>query len=264
MRLLTILLTILCFFSAVYAADNGSFSVKDIPAIQKQAIEKYKHIDTKNKYSKKMSNVSQEAYKSYNQKQMQKMVNTYKENILSSKQFTAAFKKYVPHSEEIKYSRIGSHDKLFIFISSSMPLSDIREYVKAAAMLNVPDIQFVVRGFIDGAKYIKPTIRFFYKSVKIDPYCEGMGCKTYNVSFDVNPLPFRKYHIDRVPAFVFDPDFQKITQLNINKSDNSYKLYGDVSLEYAIQTLYNHSKYLRLKELSDKFKSKSFYNKKTP
>ncbi len=137
---------------------------------------------------------------------------------------------------------------------------EIRRYVKQVAMLNEPDVQIVMRGFIGGVKYIKLTIRFFYKAVKVDPDCKGLRCKMYNVSFDVNPLPFRKYHIDKVPAFVFDPNFQKIMPYNINKNDSAYKLYGDVSLKYAITVLYRYSKYLRLKEFLDKYKSKAFFH----
>ncbi len=252
----------IAFVSISNASDNNSFSVINIPKIEKNALKKYKHIKTQNKYTKQMQQAGKQAYKSYNQKKMQNMVNTYKNNIFSSKEFADAFKRYVPKSErqKVKFSRIGAHDKLFIFISSSMPMSEIRQYVKTAALLNETDIQFVIRGFIGGVKYIKPTIRFFYKAVKVDPYCKGLRCKMYNVSFDVNPLPFRKYHIDRVPAFVFDPDFQKITKTNINHNDNAYKLYGDANLKYAIKTLYDNSKYLRLKEFLDKFTSKAFFH----
>lgn len=262
MRKIFILFIVLFCINSAYAANNSSFSVVNIPTIEKNALKKYKHVKTQNKYTKQMRQAGEQAYKSYNQKKMQGMINTYESNILSSKEFAAAFKKYVPKNQmqRIKYSRIGAHDKLFIFVSSSMPMSEIRRYVKDAALLNEPDIQFVIRGFIGGVKYIKPTIRFFYKAAKVDPYCKGLRCKMYNISLDVNPLPFRKYHIDRVPAFVFDPIFQKISKANINRNDNAYKLYGDVNLKYAIKTLYDNSKYLRLKELLDKFTSKAFFH----
>ncbi len=249
------------YVSSAYASDNNSFSVINIPKIEKNALKKYKHIDTQNKYSKQMQKAGEQAYKLYNQKKMQSMISTYENDIFSSKQFAAAFKKYVPKSQmhKIKFSRIGSHDKLFIFISSSMPMYETRRYVRQVAMLNEPDIQIVMRGFIGGVKYMTPTIKFFYEAAKVNPECEGLRCKLYPVSIDVNPLPFRKYHIDRVPAFVFDPDFQKIMPYNIDKDDGSYKLYGDVSLKYAITVLYRYSKYLRLKEFLNKFKSRAFF-----
>ena len=257
--LLTALL-ILCINTS-YASGNVSFSVINIPKMEKNALKKYKHINTQNKYAKQMQKTGEQAYKLYNQKKMKSMIITYEKDIFSSKQFAAAFKKFVPKNQmpKIKFSRIGSHDKLFIFISSSMPMYEIRRYVRQVAMLGEPDIQIVMRGFIGGVKYIKPTIRFFYEAVKVNPNCKGLRCKTYNVSFDVNPLPFRKYHVDRVPAFVFDPDFHKIMPYNIDRDDGSYKLYGDVSLEYAVKILYKNSKYLRLKELLNKFRSKAFF-----
>lgn len=260
MRKILVLFMVLFSLNA-FAGDNSSFSVINIPKIEKNALKKYKNIKTQNKYSKQMQKAGQQAYKSFNQKQMQNMLTTYEKNIFASKQFAAAFKKYVPKGErqKVKFSRIGSHDKLFIFISSSMPMYEIRQYVRQTATLNEPDVQIVMRGFIGGVKYIKPTIRFFYKAVKLNPSCKGLRCKMYNVSFDVNPLPFRKYHIDKVPAFVFDPNFQKITKTNINNPDKAYKLYGDVSLKYAIKVLYDNSKYLRLKEFLDKLKNKAFF-----
>ncbi len=250
-----------------FAGNNtDAFKVTSIPTVEKNALKKYKHINTQNKYTKQMQQPANKAYQSYQQKKMQNMINTYQTDIFSSKQFVDAFKKYVPASQikhiTANFTRIGAHDKLFIFISSSMPLYEVRQYVQQVAFLNEPDIQIVMRGFVGGIKYIKPTIRFFYKSAKIDPYCHKseMLCKVYNVSFNVDPLPFRKYHITRVPAFVFDPDFYKITKLNINNSNNAYKLYGDVSLKYAIKLLYKKSGYLRLKDFLDKYKSKEFFN----
>ena len=163
MRRLLVLLFVLLSLSA-YATDNSSFSVINIPKIEKNALKKYKHINTQNKYAKQMQKAGEQAYKLYNQKKMQSMISTYEKDIFSSKQFVAAFKKYVPKidQQKVKFSRIGSHDKLFIFISSSMPMYEIRRYVKQVAMLNEPDVQIVMRGFIGGVKYLTPTIRFFY------------------------------------------------------------------------------------------------------
>jgi len=255
-----------------YAGDNATLRVSRIPQIQKQALKKYKHIKVQSNYSKQMQSASKKVYQEFtNNKTMQGMIETYEKNIYSSRQFQSAFKKYVPYNyyaffnSQVKRAKNLSpavgNDRLFICISQSMPMNEIRSYVRQVAYLGDKDIVFVLRGFIGGVKYIKPTIRFFYNATKKDPNCSGLvNCKLYSVVFDVNPLVFRKYKIDRVPAFVFVPNYHRITHSNFNKDDGAYVLYGDVSLKYAIELLYKNSKYIRLKQMLDQYRQKSFFH----
>lgn len=268
-RVLALILVLVLVVGGIsFAKDN----ITDITIlqVQKKAKKSYGHIHYSNKYAKTIKPYANKAYKLYNQKQMQEMINTYKKNIFTSKQFQTAIKKYAPLGVYTQYfdnnttkkgmSLAVQNDRLFICISSSMPINELRNYVKQVAYLRAKDIVFVMRGFIGGVKYMTPTIRFFYNMVKINPSCQGLNCKTYNVMLDVDPLVFRKYHIDRVPAFVFVPNFHKIMPYNIDKDDGAYKLYGDVNLKYAIQILYKNSKYVRLKQLLDLYKQKSFFH----
>lgn len=267
-NLVLVLVLVMVINAGAFAKDNVTDTT--VLQVQKKAEKLYGHIHYSNKYQKAMKSAANRAYQLYNEKQMQRMITTYKQNIFTSKQFQAAIKKYVPPNVYAQYftkagklknmSLAVQNDRLFICISSSMPMAELRSYVKQVAYLGVKDIVFVMRGFIGGVKYMTPTIRFFYNMAKVDPNCKGLDCKIYNVMLEVDPLVFRKYHIDRVPAFVFVPNFQKIMPYNIDKDDGSYKLYGDVSLKYAIQVLYKNSKYVRLKELLEEYKKKSFYN----
>jgi len=273
-KALPFMFAFLLFLNSAYSAGNntnGTLNVSDIPKIQKEALKKYKDIKTQNKYQEQMRQAAEKANQMYNQQKMQTMINTYKNDIFSSKQFTSAFKKYVPQDQleainrmvgNNELSRLSDHNRLFIFISSSMPASEIRSYVRQVAELNDPDVQIVMRGFIGGVKYMKPTVKFYYNMIKKDPSCDNIAeCEVYNVTFDVNPLPFRKYHVDRVPAFVFDPNFQEINESTINLPDSAYKLYGDVSLEYALEKFYEKSRYAKLKELLNKLNNKGFFAK---
>ena len=262
-----VLLTIGLLAINTVAKDNITDTT--ILQVQKNAEKLYGHTEYKNKYSSQMKPQAGRAYQFYNQKQMQEMINTYKRNILSSKRFQTAIKKYAPSDVYAYYfndtlkkniSPAVGNDRLFICISSSMPMSELRSYVKQVAYLGAKDVVFVMRGFIGGVKYMTPTIKFFYNMVKINPDCKGLNCKTYGVMLDVNPLVFRKYHIDRVPAFVFTPNFHKIMPYNIDKDEGAYKLYGDVNLKYAIEVLYKNSKYVRLKQLLIRYKKKAFFN----
>ena len=269
MRQVLVLVLVLLLSVSSFAKDNVTDTT--ILQVQKKAEKLYGHIHYSNKYQKAIKPTAHRAYQLYNQKQMQGMIDTYKKDIFISKQFRTAIKKYAPPNVYAQYftksgkaknmSLAVQNDRLFICISSSMPMAELRSYVKQVAYLGVKDIVFVMRGFIGGVKYIKPTIRFFYDMAKVDPNCKGLGCKTYNVMLDVDPLVFRKYHINRVPAFVFVPDFHKIMPYNMNKNDGSYKLYGDVSLKYAIQVFYKNTKYVRLKQLLNLYKQKSFFDK---
>ena len=53
---------------------------------------------------------------------------------------------------------LGTNERIYIFLSSSIPTETLRRYTSAVGALGDRNVRFVMRGFIGGAKYMKPTL----------------------------------------------------------------------------------------------------------
>jgi conjugal transfer pilus assembly protein TrbC len=137
---------------------------------------------------------------------------------------------------------LGPHERIYIFLSSSVPKETLRRYTRAAGALDDRNVKFVMRGFVGGAKYVKPTVGFVKDLLFEDPECDPTRtpCKAFHTNVIIDPLLFEHYGITGVPAFVYatvdhvkDPEKSEGLQSNITVS-TSFSVYGDVSLEYVL------------------------------
>ena len=144
-------------------------------------------------------------------------------------------------------NRLSPNERIYLFISSSVPEATLRTYMEQIAGLRDPNIAVVTRGFIDGMKYIGPTLEFIQKLLEKDPSC-GEPCGLNGVNVEVDPLLFRRYGILQVPAVVYVPDIEVAVPgasegLEQNATvARSYAFYGDVSLAYALQRINEKAK----------------------
>lgn len=133
-------------------------------------------------------------------------------------------------------------ERVYIFISSSMPKRTLRNYTRDVAKLNDPNVKLVMRGLVGGMKYIKPTFRFVGSLMVRDEGCDPQKrkCERFGAGVEIDPLLFRRYGIDRVPAIVFA---RKLSIVDLQMSEGMEKnmsvaefhiLHGDVALEYAL------------------------------
>jgi len=203
-------------------------------------------INRANKYSFKKPEISLTAkeeaakvYKLYRSKEFQQEINHYKKEIkaefLNNKNSYLSY--YTSIKKNLKYYLLPE-EKIYICISSSIPLTTLRAYAADLDKLKDPNIILVMRGFVNGMEKIEPTLDFIRKILIKHP---GNGFNSHNVrkiNIEIDPLIFRRYHINEVPAFIYT---NKITK-------EAYILYGDVKLRYAIQKFkeYSNSQSLRL------------------
>ena len=138
---------------------------------------------------------------------------------------------------------LGAHERIYVFLSSSIPTETLRRYTSAAGALGDPNVRFVMRGFIGGAGQVKPTLGFVKDLLLEDPGCNPLKttCRTYNTAVMIDPMLFEHYHIDRVPAFVYatvgglkDPAKSEGLESNIHVSAH-HEVYGDVNFEYVLE-----------------------------
>jgi hypothetical protein len=140
-------------------------------------------------------------------------------------------------------------DRIYLFVSSSVPLTTLRNYVADLARLNDPRFVMVLRGFVGGAKRIGPTASFIADTLKADPNCE-LGpdgeCAMREVPFIVDPTLFRLAGIEKVPAIVFAPEG--------NLGGNPLIVYGDASLGYGLGRIAQDSGNEEVGQLAEKLK----------
>ena len=162
--------------------------------------------------------------------------------------------------------RLSPSERIYIFVSSSMPQETLRTYVRDVSGLGDENIVFVMRGFVGGMRHIKPTIGFIAKALVKDKDCDlsRQKCDAYNVNFEIDPLLFRKYGVARVPAFIYVPQIEvEDRERSEGDPDNAkaagfHALYGDASLEYVLETLSRETKRASLEGVIDALK-RGFY-----
>lgn len=134
---------------------------------------------------------------------------------------------------------LSDDERIYIFISSSMPEQTIRNYIRDAGKIG-NNIYLVLRGAIGGIKQIMPTAVWANNLLKKNPLCEGQ-CEMYGVKILIDPFLYRKYEITKVPAVVYVKGLQNIEGLSEGLSSvkigNFWVSYGDVSLDYHLKLI---------------------------
>jgi type-F conjugative transfer system pilin assembly protein TrbC len=148
-----------------------------------------------------------------------------------------------PQTAAAMAGELPRDERVYIFISSSVPKQTLRNYVRDVARLNDPNVKLVMRGMVGGMKYIKPTLRFIDGLMVRDAGCDPKKrkCERFGAGVEIDPLVFRRYGIDRVPAIVFarkvnvlDPQMSEGLERNMSVAE-FHVLHGDMALEYALE-----------------------------
>lgn len=158
----------------------------------------------------------------------------------------------IEKSESINIETFLSNNKIYIFMSESVPLEIWYTYGKFMHDKKLSNTNMVLRGCIGGnCTYIKPTADFI------------LSVKKYNKSEEINPniiidpMLFRKYDITRAPCVVYAENVQikdiKLSEGNDEnfKSDRVYKSCGDWNLLYHLREIQKQSDSFTLKKAID-------------
>jgi len=141
-------------------------------------------------------------------------------------------------------------ERIYIFVSSSVPRQTLRNYAVDLDKLRDPGISMVMRGFVGGMKHVKPTLEFVTKTIVKDESCDAAKekCETYSVNIGIDPMLFRRYRITQVPAVVYVKGLSVADQamsegIGSNaKASDFYVVYGDASLDYVLERIHKETK----------------------
>ena len=176
---------------------------------------------------------------------------------------------YSDYRDRSKPSLAGD-ERIYIFISSSMPVHTVRNYTVSAGNLMDRNIVFVMRGFINGAKYIMPTMSYLAQVMKKHEACDlSTGkCRMLGVNVMVDPLLFAKYGIERVPSFVYARGV-KVTDAEMSEGlggnasvSGYYKLSGDAGLDHVLERFHEETESASIRGLLSAL-GRGFYGENT-
>jgi conjugal transfer pilus assembly protein TrbC len=156
-------------------------------------------------------------------------------------------------------------ERIYLFVSSSMPMSTLKSYAEDLDKLRDPNIIMVMRGFVNGVKYMKPTLTFISGIQTKNINCDSMHekCDSYHVDVFIDPMLFSQYAIHSVPAIVYargvhSSESQTDQNVSQNKGSEVYTVSGDVSFEHALDVIAKASKSSQIENILKKLR-RGFY-----
>ena len=241
--LLRVFVVVAVLVLASLSAFAGDLSTDEISSLQEKAKKDAAGmVLPPNDYEAFGRQKAEEAYRIYQSEEFQRRIALERERIQKE-----IFGREGPYYKDSKKGGVtgglGANERIYVFLSSSIPTETLRRYTGAAGALGDRNVRFVMRGFIGGARYIKPTLRFVGDLLLEDPNCDSLRstCRTYNTAVIIDPMLFERYHTTHVPAFVYatvsnlqDPEKSEGLESNINVPA-FHTVYGDVSFEYVLE-----------------------------
>lgn len=236
--LLTMLLCNICF------ADE----LKNVQGLLERSKKQAEHLAIPEIYNKETQEAAKDIAETYHSKEYQARLRE------ESRKLRALL--FSKETKDIETENPGQKsfllpdERIYIFISSSIPISTLRNYAADLDKLSDPNIIMVMRGFVHGMHLIKPTINFISNILVKDSNCNVFTtrCDVYHLNIEVDPLLFARYRIETVPAILYargvnsiDPDQSEGIKDNTSVAD-AYLVSGDVSLEYALEKIRKASK----------------------
>lgn len=168
--------------------------------------------------------------------------------------FAPVMKDYYPEEaarEQVKAGKLAADERVYVFISSSIPETTLRAYVSLADKVMEPNLVFVLRGMVGGAKQVGPTMAFVSGLLNKDPGCDVKAdkCEMYQANIQVDPLLFARYHVTQVPAVAYARNVSVVD--GFGKSEgltdevpvgDAYQVEGDASLDRLLEVINREAK----------------------
>lgn len=139
-------------------------------------------------------------------------------------------------------------ERIYIFVSSSVPKDALRNYARDLDALGQPRMSIVMRGFVGGMTKVRPTLEFLRGVLFKDENCYADKCEAYLAPVLIDPLLFRRYGIEDVPAVVYAKGV-RVMDSTVSEgvkegaeTGDYYVLYGDAALEGALELIDREAK----------------------
>ncbi len=201
-----------------------------------------------NSYDKEALEKAAEIMKYIHSNEFQERLRAQREKLKST-----VFKDHVASSSTTTTAAGGAErpgtlspdERLYVFVSSSVPLQTLKNYAAVIDKVNDPNIVMVMRGFVGGLRDWGKMLDFSSRVLVKDTLCDTRRerCEMYAVNLEVDPLLFRRYDVSMVPTVVYARGVNRMDPvLSEGLSDNAkaadfYSVRGDMALEYLLETI---------------------------
>nr|WP_255504712.1 type-F conjugative transfer system pilin assembly protein TrbC [Novosphingobium sp. EMRT-2] len=121
-----------------------------------------------------------------------------------------------------------------LFVSSSMPISTLRNY---AVQLEKVRGVMAFRGVPGGLRKMGPMAKLTAQILRLDPGCEGPNCAMRDVQLIIDPIVFRQHGISQVPALAMIPGdpTQAYCERDIESPRAAHIVFGDSALSGMLE-----------------------------
>ena len=260
--LIAVLLACMGFFQIIIAQDSEMDLIQQ--AMDQAA--KYENEIVLPEVNKDGESAAKEAFDKYQSQEFQQNITSETQRI-SQTLFGNFSQQTNPgeSDENICLDQLAKDEKIYLFISASIPLNTLRTYVRDLDTLNEPNFVVVLRGFVDGMGKIRPTLEFIESLLVKDSTCrmsDGKQCDVYQANIQIDPLVFRKFNVQQVPALAYAKRINPIDSQDAGSSDEPEEvvIYGDVSLDYALDQIYSETENPQIKKAVHKIRG-DFYER---
>jgi len=138
-------------------------------------------------------------------------------------------------------SILKEDERIYIFISSSVPKETLQNYARDLDALGDPKISIVMRGFVGGMAKVRPTLEFLKGILFKGEKCASEKCDAYRAPVIIDPLLFRWYEIEAVPAIVYASGVRGMAAdregVEEGEAGDYYVVYGDAALDGALDLI---------------------------
>lgn len=263
-----ILATFLLMATIIYAYDAGSLATKSMERMG----EYMDKIDNRSLQIKTDNETQSRVNKAFEQYEanIRPQVKEWQERIDVSDDNEITFTSKTPQKENKKKDdslfKLEEGERLYIFMSSSIPMNVWKEYVRTVDNNGLNDaVTMLLRGCVGGCQKIHPTAKFIQSVLMKNKHdVEDL----YMTEVMIDPMLFKKYGIQRVPCFVYGEGI-KIKDMKISEGltenidtdmNNQTMSCGDWNFKYHISQLYDKTHSKSLKRMLDKVNSNDFYS----
>lgn len=147
-----------------------------------------------------------------------------------------------PDENKVERAYLDPSERIFVLVTSAMPESVLKNYIRDLSKINDPNTAIVFRGFIDGIVNPNTTMSFIQKLVQ-----DETG-KHPKVKIQIDPHVFSKFSVTKAPAVVYawNIDMADLTNSvgmpgNLEKDLDAAMVCGDASLDYALDQIYEET-----------------------
>lgn len=139
--------------------------------------------------------------------------------------------------------QLGPEERVYLFVSSSVPLATLRTYAAMLDRTNDPNLVMVLRGLVGGMKEIRPTLEFVSRIINRDPACDMASgkCPVFDVNLQVDPRLFSRYGVNEVPTVVFAAGVPT-DPLEEQPPQSFWAMSGDAGLDWQLERINREAK----------------------